>query len=425
MKRLVLLLALLALALLGAWLWHVVAADPGYVLVALHGYSIETTLVVALAAVLVTWILIWLLLVLVRFPLRYWRRRRRQVARECLAGGLVALHEGRWRRAEKLLARAARDSTQRLPALLGAARAAQQRGDDAAAEELLVQAAAEHDPVSIALLAARRHQRHGDAAAIAALFDAEPIAALPPRAVQLYLAALVDTGRAGEAVALLPALRSSQALEGHALEEEEARILAAALQQAPDAASVTSLWTELSRARKTHALVAGAYARRMSGLGDADAAIDAIDKALRRGWSAELVQIFGRVPRGATRSPLRLAESWLAAHPDDPDLLVTLGRLCRTEQIWGKAAEYLQRALAHGAGARAWEELGHLHAAQHDDGAAREAYARALTLARTDMPDTLPTDDRRERIAIEAEPEVRSSMGVPLLPDAVDAPYTE
>ena len=355
MRRFIALLALLLVALLGAWLWRVVATDPGYVLITLRGYSVETTLVVALIVLAIVSAALWFVLKALRAPLRFWLRRRRHVARECLAGGLVALHEGRWLQAEKLLTRAAREEQNRLPALLGAARAAQARGDDDRANALLTQAADGHDIITVALLSARQHQRRGDAAAITALFDPQPIAVLPPRALEIYLAALVDTGRAQEAVALLPALHASKVAVGETLIAQEAGILAAGMEQAPDASTLAQLWSGLSRIQKTNARIVAAYARRAAAYGEAEAAIAAVEKALRKVWSPELVAIYGALPRSADRSPLKMAEAWLANHPDDPVLLVTLGQLCRKEQIWGKAGEYIQQALDQGAGAEAWE----------------------------------------------------------------------
>lgn len=427
MSKLAALVGLLALAALGAWLWQAVASDPGYVLVALHGYSVETTLVVAVAALVIAAILLWLLANLVRLPGRYWRRRQRHSARECLARGLVALHEGRWQRAEKLLRRAARDEQQRLPALLAAARAAQQRGDDEASTSLLAQAAQDHDPVSVALLAARQHHNRGDAAAITRLFDAEPIAVLPPRALDLYLGALCDTGRAGEAVNLLPTLHASQIHGSVAMLQREAEIIASALQQARDLETLEALWNGLSRRQRAHPVIVASYARRALALDAAEAGIRAIEKALRRQWSSELVDIYGLLPRGDKHSPLKMAEAWLVEHPDDPQLLVTLGRLCRKEQIWGKAEEYLDRAVELGAGSAAWEELGHLHAARHEPEQAGSAYARALACHHDDaapaVAATLPGPAMHS--TAEIAPEVRSSMGVPLLelddPDAASA----
>ena len=115
-----------------------------------------------------------------------------------------------------------------------------------------------------------------------------------------------------------------------------------------------------------------------------------------------------------------MAEGWLAEHPDDPALLVTLARLCRREQIWGKAEDYLQRALALGAGAEAWEELGHVHADQHRSTAAADAFAKALAAQRGERAHLRIERPLREQIAESAVPELRSDMGMPLLPASAD-----
>lgn len=416
MKRLLALLALLGIALLGAWLWRVLSVDPGYVQITLRGWSVETTAVVAVVAGLLAWLAIWLMLATLYFPWRWWRRHRRHVARESLSDGLVALHEGHWRRAEKLLRRAARDSEQRVPALLHAARAAQARGDAEHAEQWLAEAALQGDPIDATLQAARQHHRQGEMSAVTALFDPHPVATLPPRALELYLDALVQTGRAHDAYAMLPALRSSHVLEGDRLHLQEVRIIATALGQSAGAQALDRLWGGLSRAQRIEPEIVAAYARRAMQCGEAEAAIAAVEKALRKAWSPELVRVYGQLPRSERHSPLKLAEEWLTEHPDDPALLVTLGRLCRAEQLFGKAEDYLRRALAQGAGAEAWEELGHVHADDRQDARAREAYAKALACLRGEAPSQV-TQNLREKIAHEAEAETRSSMGMPLLED--------
>ncbi len=410
------LLILLGLAALGAWGWHMLAEDPGQVLISLRGYSIETTLAVAVFVLALAYVLLRVTLALLRFPFRYWYNRRRHLARERLAGGLVALHEGRWQRAEKLLARAASDPQHRLPALLNAARAAQARGDAEQATHLLAQATEHGDPVTVALLAARDHQRRGNFAAITQLFDPQPVAALPPRALDLYTGALVETGRALEAALLLPALRASRVVDGHAYAERENAVLAATLEQAPDAAQLDARWNGLSRAQKLVPRIAGAYAARAVALGDHAQAVEAVEKSLKKGWSSELAAYYAHLPHGEKHSPLKVAERWLADHPDDAALLTTLGRLCRLEQLWGKAEDYLNRALACGGGAEVWEELGHACAAQQDDIRARQAYANALGALRGEDPDPLPGRSFRQLMHEPVVSEARSSMGVPLLP---------
>ena len=410
------LLALLALALLGAWAWQVLAQDPGYVLVTLRGYSVETTLVVALAALLLFWVTLRVLVWLLRLPFRYWKRRSRRVARERLAGGLVALHEGRWARAEKLLGRAASDPALRLPALLGAARAAQARGDNVQAEALRLRAADCGDAATVALLDAERHARDGNFNAVTTLLDPLPAESLPPRALELRMRALVATGRAGEAVALLPTLRQSQLLEGANLAQMEATVCAAALTQSPTPELLDERWRSLAKPLRNEPAVVGAYAQRAASFGLEESAAAAIEQALKKQWSPTLPGIYSHLPRGRRNSPLKNAERWLEQQPNDPQLLVALGRLCREEKLWGKAEDTLHRALAQGAGADAWEELGHTYAAQHDDARARQAFANALRAERGESPQTVPGRGLRDLIRDEAVAEERTPMGVPRLP---------
>ena len=60
------------------------------------------------------------------------------------------------------------------------------------------------------------------------------------------------------------------------------------------------------------------------------------------------------------RSRLAKAEDWLTRNPRDPQLLLTLGRLCVQSQLWGKAESYLEASLAIEPGWEAHVELAHL-----------------------------------------------------------------
>jgi HemY protein len=192
--------------------------------------------------------------------------------------------------------------------------------------------------------------------------------------------------------------------------------VAATLQQARDAGELAQRWEAASKAQRGHAEVVAAYAARASALGLEDQAATAIEHALKKNWNEPLARLYGHVPRGQRGSPLKSAETWLKSHPNSPALLLSLGRLCREEGLWGKAEDYLHRALAQGAGAEAWEELGHAYAAQHDEPRARHAYANALRAARNEETRAIPGRGLRELIQDEAVAEERSDMGVPRLP---------
>jgi HemY protein len=410
------LLVLLALAVLGALGWHGLAEEPGYLLLSYGGWSVETTLVVALVALLLTAALLYVGVGLLRAPLRWWRRGRRRAARERLANGLMAIHEGRWLRAEKSLRKAALQRDLRLPALLLASHAARERGAAAQADALLEEAARGGQGVAAAIPGAERLLAEGRAAtACELLHGLAHQGPLPPRALELQARALAACGRADEAVEMLPQLRRAKVREGAAMRALEQQLLSDWLQQADSRTELDRRWATLDRTQRAEATVVAGFAIRGATLGASDAAAEAIERSLERnGWNTGLVRLFGELRHSDHGAALRTAEGWLAKHPDDADTLLCLGRLCRHDQLWGKAEAYLGRALALGVGTPAWETLAEVFAEQGDDGRARQAYANAMAATRGDAPRPIlrlarPVDDA-------AVPELRSSMGVPRLP---------
>ncbi|KFN50638.1 heme biosynthesis HemY N-terminal domain-containing protein [Arenimonas composti] len=409
----------LALAALGALGWSWFAQDLGDVVIRFRGWTVTTTLFYALVAWLLLWFLVWALAWVIRLPLRAWRRHARLQARNRLVSGMEALHEGRWTRAESLLAKAADDAELRTPALLGARRAAEARGDvDAVARHH--GALLEHAPATAALEQAMRlvdQGRHDEALATLATLPAP----LSPRALWLQARALAGNARAAEAVALLPVLRREQVLAGEAMTAFEHELAAAALAQAVTVDELLQRWdAQPARIQNTPAVVA-AYARRAAALGLEDEAAAAVAVALDAGWDSGLALLYGRLPPGRGGADrLARAEAWLPAHSTDPALLVSVARLAARAQSWARAEDLLHRAIAQGGGAQAWEDLGDVHAAQGDPAKAQQAYANAMRLPRGEA--AVPTGDRdvRARIADRAVPEQRNALGLPVIPRADD-----
>jgi HemY protein len=122
-------LLLVIVAALAAFGWHWIADDPGYVLVRLRGWRVETTVVAALLLIVLAWALLTGLWQLIRWPFGAVTRRHRRVSRQRLVEGLIALMEGRHGDAERDLQRASRLDALRGPALLVAAEAASRRGE--------------------------------------------------------------------------------------------------------------------------------------------------------------------------------------------------------------------------------------------------------------------------------------------------------
>lgn len=63
-------------------------------------------------------------------------------------------------------------------------------------------------------------------------------------------------------------------------------------------------------------------------------------------WDSELVQLCGQMGGDDPTAANARAEKWLPEHPGDAQLLLALGRLCRSQRLWGKAENYLEASLA-------------------------------------------------------------------------------
>ncbi|MEO7432926.1 MAG: heme biosynthesis HemY N-terminal domain-containing protein, partial [Dokdonella sp.] len=120
--RTILLVLLVAVA--AALAWHWLSADPGYVQLRIRGTTIETSVVVAIAFLLLLWALVTLVWHLLRWPFRYWGRTVKRRGRERLAGGITAFAEGDYAQAERDLAKAANHAAFRTAAMLVLSRAA-------------------------------------------------------------------------------------------------------------------------------------------------------------------------------------------------------------------------------------------------------------------------------------------------------------
>ncbi|MEO8808684.1 MAG: heme biosynthesis HemY N-terminal domain-containing protein [Rhodanobacter sp.] len=375
-------LLLVVVAALAAFGWHWVAEDPGYVLVRMRGWRIETTVVASIVILLLGWALLSLLWRMLRWPFGALSRRHRRLSQQRLGEGLVALIEGRHGDAERDLNRAARLSSLRGPALLASAEAASRRGEHARALESLNQAS-QSAPQAARVLRARLLRREGKPAeALALLAPESDKGTLTPGGWRELALAALESGDIRRAREALEPLHKSGALGSRAYAALESQVLAAALQAAPDGAALGLLWSQLPKTQRRVPDIIDAYARRASSFGLVLPAMDEVESALRREWSPRLIETYGSLAGDDVEARLHRAEGWLDTHPNDPNLLLTLGRMCVRLKVWGKAHQFLQRSLALTSSASAWESLGDAFAGQGDTAQAQRCYRNALALGR-------------------------------------------
>jgi HemY protein len=411
-------LLLVAAMLAAAVGYHWLASDPGYVLVRLGNTNYETTAVVAFVALVVFWGLIGVAWRLARWPLRLWFRRTRKKSRERLANGLVALAEGRYLRAEKELARATQYRELRAPAMLATARAALALGETERADAALDEAAETAPGAALALRARLKRERGEVLEAYRLLSTEARTTTLVPAAWVEYIEAALATGEVDAAMNALAPLARTQALSAATFAALEARVLAAALAAQRSADGLNGQWAALTRAQRRVPAALAAYARRIAELNQPLPGMSEIEAYLRKDWSEPVVQAYAELAGADTGARLRQAEGWLRQHPNSVVLLVALGRLCVAGRLWGKAREYLERALAIGETAASWEALGDCHSGEGSHALAEHCYRNALRLARNEASEPLP--GMAPRLGLDTKAAVieeRSEHGVPRLPD--------
>ncbi|MNG33182.1 hypothetical protein D3C84_1193740 [compost metagenome] len=87
---------------------------------------------------------------------------------------------------------------------------------------------------------------------------------------------------------------------------------------------------------------------------------------------------------------MQTAESWLKPRPDDAQLLLTLGRLCLNNKLWGKAREYLEASLRSQRSAETCAELARLLAHMGEVERSNQLFQEGVGLIAAPVPATLP-----------------------------------
>ena len=382
MKRLYVIVFLLIAA--AACIGLAIAEDAGYVLIAYKSFRYESSVWATLALIVVLWLLIWGIKLLVELVtastglVNPWSRRNRsrrvQIAIE---QGQMDLAEGRWASAQKHLARAAEAERQPLLFYLGAARAANELGHYEESDKLLERALQRQPQAELAIALSHAQLQVDRADTDGALNTLQAMHERHPHNVQVLRQLQRLHQQRGDWTALirlLPELRKDKVLPAKELAELESRAwgqnlnLAAQRETEGEAAlqSLQRAWL--------------AYAEQLRQLGAQGEAEEVLRGALKRSYDSHLVRLYGLLRGKDPVKQLQTAEGWLKAHPADPSLLLTLGRLCLQNSLWGKARDYLENSLKLQRNPEACAELARLLAQLGETDRSNQLFQEGLNL---------------------------------------------
>lgn len=383
-----------------------IAEHSGYVLIAWKGLRYESSLWVFLLLLLLAWLLLRGLRGLIRLGLvsggllNPWSRRQRGRRQQLAADkGLLDLIEGRWERAVRHLSLAAEGERQPLMYYLGAARAAHKLGRMEQSEALLEQALRRQPQaeLAIALTHAELQREQGDLDG--ALNTLQAMRERHPQHHQVLeqlQRTLVERGDWAALLELLPELRKGKVLQGEALVELERRVWIARLQAAGEQGlgqgeaalqPLTGAWQQLSAAQRQDPELLLAYAGQLRALGAQEEAEEVLRKALKQGYDGRLVRLYGQLRGRDPARQLQTAEALLKQQPQDPLLLLSLGRLCLINGLWGKAREYFEISLEFSRSAETCAELARLLASQGDVARSNQLLQETLALQGRSLPE--------------------------------------
>ena len=369
-----------------------VRLSAGYVQIVLPPHRIELSLVLVMALLLAAFALAYLgmrlvaaMLTMPRHVREYRQARRGRKAHAALTGALHEFFSGRYARAEKAAATAMELGEQPGLAAMLAARAAHELREPARRDAHLAKAA-EHLPADDIMKVITEadmlleQRRAADALGV--------LQALPQKhtaGLRLELKALQLSKEWEKSLPVIDQLEKRKVYDATQAGEMRRSALAHQLKRrATDVSALEDAWRKVPEALRRDTRVARAAAEGFIALQSHDRAADIIERSLEQTWDSELAGLYADSAgaEGGALRQIERAERWLAAHPGDAPLLLTLGRLCVREKLWGKARNYLDASLslepsyqAHLAAAQLHEQLGNSEAAQQHY---RESLNRAL-----------------------------------------------
>jgi HemY protein len=336
---------------------------PGFVLVSMGSTAVQFTLWTGVLAVIALWLLLRMLMSLLRallIPgLRLTRNRKvkkKQRNSRLTYRGLLDLAEGRWASACKNLSKSAADSELALINYLGAANAAAELGNEQEVGRLLglAEKADSRNEMAVALTRVRLllgGDNYAEALPILqALYARHP---KHPYILSLLERTYRNLQQWDQLEKLLADLRANKVMDVEGLYQLEVLIRGAQLRQlannldadmAKNKQALSDLWGRMAKNVRTAPVVVANHAELLVQVGESALAEKELRKAIKSTWDKHLLATYSQL-EGDTAQRLKIAEGWLKEQPNNAALLLSLARLCKRSELWGKARDYLEAAL--------------------------------------------------------------------------------
>lgn len=337
-------LLLFALLLLAAWLTPHLIRNPGLIQIELLGYQIQMTVIAASLLLFALFLLIWLVIGLIKAPKKAINHLTANQSRKKFARGLLALSEGKWSQAEKLLLASATKSPTPELSYMAAARAAVAQQQLQRAEAHLDAAEQVIDnPLTVDLTRCEIWIKSG-----------QPERAMPllqgilntypnnPRAVHLLTQATQQTQDWKLLGETLPKAEKLQLISHQQTNELKKQVTLERFAQVQSPEELQEIWQALNK--KQQQRYNHTYCEQALRVGAFQELTGHIEKAQKYQFDDQLVGFWSALPHNLNHR-LKVAEKWLVQHPKRPSVLLCNAKLQMAKQNREKAESLLLELL--------------------------------------------------------------------------------
>lgn len=388
------LLLLCIVIAIGVWAGVAMQATTGYVGISVLGWTFEAPMWLAIIGVLLAFSVLLLIWKIVKIFLNFGefiagfreRWRKKKTRKHCMKG-LAAFYEGEWAVAEKNLISGAKYSELPFIYYLSAAKAAQEQGEIEKRDEYLKLAgdSNKESTVAVGIVRSQLLSSQGEwQQSLATLKALHTNSGHHPEILRLLKKGHIQLKEWREVLDLIPLLVKAKVLseeEARSLQRRCYRELLLQGQHNYSLEEMSHIWHEIPRSLQQDRQLVYIYASMLNMHGKAEVAETLIRQTLKKQWDDGLVRLYGLIKTTYSNKQLAQAEHWLKSHDKDTGLLLTLGRLCLHNQLWGKAERYFEISLSLEPCAETYAELGRLYEQLDKTDQSIECFRKGLLLS--------------------------------------------
>lgn len=390
MKRLVFFyIFLVAAIVLGLY----IQKDPGYLLLSFGHWTLETPLWFALVIVLLCFFIVYILLGTLKKVSTFgglWHRFRMRLAKRRsyyqTKVGLIAFIEGKWDDAEAHSLKALSGSRNPLLNYLVLARAADAQGHSAERDKYLNRITQMMPDAALAIGLTRatlQLESNQLEQALATLSNLHQQAPKHPKVLALLLKLYLELNDWKALQILLPQLKRHSDIDQDTLMKIQLKTSLGLLQFVSKDNNLDHLYecyNEIPKTLRHNAAIVSCYVNYLLEKNDITTAESTLRHTLKKEWNDDLILLFSQIKSENPNKQLQFVEHFLNHHPENPSLLLALGKLTYSLQLWGKSKNYLEKSAALLETPDTYFILGNLLQTLNEDEEAEVSFKKGLSL---------------------------------------------